>query len=190
MAATIVASSVSFGVYFIVAGAVFLDVYQVPSYTFKDWQLLAGIGLGLCSAVVAPLLGVVMRLAKGIFGRSRCRRRSATDRGLVFGVVGVILPLTMFTGSDQLKIVLATGGTLGSASGRAAGGKILTFAVSEASGFVGGPIFPALFIGGTAGVPMHQVSRPAARSGVDVHAGRRSRRLGRAPFRWCCWRRS
>ena len=35
--------------------------------------------------------------------------------------------------------------------------KILTFAVSEASGFVGGPIFPALFIGGTAGVLVHQV---------------------------------
>ena len=69
LAATIVSSSVSFGVYFIVAGAFFLDVYQVPSYTFKDWQLLAGIGLGLCSAVVVLLLGVVMRLAKGIFGR-------------------------------------------------------------------------------------------------------------------------
>ena len=35
--------------------------------------------------------------------------------------------------------------------------KIFTFAVSEAGGFVGGPIFPALFIGGTAGVLVHQV---------------------------------
>ena len=35
--------------------------------------------------------------------------------------------------------------------------KMLTFAVSQASGFVGGPIFPALFIGGTAGVLVHQV---------------------------------
>ena len=32
-----------------------------------------------------------------------------------------------------------------------------TFAVSQASGFVGGPIFPSLFIGGTAGVLVHQV---------------------------------
>src|SRR4029453_9166218 len=30
-------------------------------------------------------------------------------------------------------------------------------AVSEGSGFVGGPIFPSLFIGGTAGVLVHQV---------------------------------
>jgi H+/Cl- antiporter ClcA len=35
--------------------------------------------------------------------------------------------------------------------------KMLTFAVSQHSGFIGGPIFPALFIGGTAGVAVHQV---------------------------------
>jgi H+/Cl- antiporter ClcA len=35
--------------------------------------------------------------------------------------------------------------------------KILTFAVSDGSGFVGGPIFPALFIGGTAGVLVHHL---------------------------------
>ena len=35
--------------------------------------------------------------------------------------------------------------------------KMVTFAVSEGSGFVGGPIFPSLFIGGTAGVLVHQV---------------------------------
>ena len=34
---------------------------------------------------------------------------------------------------------------------------MLTFAVSEGSGFVGGPIFPSLFIGGTAGVIVHLV---------------------------------
>jgi H+/Cl- antiporter ClcA len=36
-------------------------------------------------------------------------------------------------------------------------GKLLTFAVSQESGFVGGPIFPSLFVGGTAGVIVHQV---------------------------------
>jgi H+/Cl- antiporter ClcA len=76
----------------------------------------------------------------------------------VFGLVGVILPLTMFTGSDQLKTVIKDAGTLG--VGLLAVlviAKMFTFAVSEASGFVGGPIFPALFIGGTAGVLVHQV---------------------------------
>ena len=52
LAAGIVASSVSFGIYFAIAGAVFLDDYQVPPYKFEDWQLLAGVPLGLFAALV------------------------------------------------------------------------------------------------------------------------------------------
>jgi H+/Cl- antiporter ClcA len=77
---------------------------------------------------------------------------------VVFGIVGVALPLTMFTGTNQLKTVLHDATTLG--LGLLAAtliAKMLTFAVSQASGFIGGPIFPALFIGGTAGVIVHQV---------------------------------
>ena len=57
----IVASSVSFAIYFVIAGSVFLDAYKVPQYEFKDWHLLAGLPLGLFAAVVATLLGLVVR---------------------------------------------------------------------------------------------------------------------------------
>ena len=78
--------------------------------------------------------------------------------GILFGLVGVALPLTMFTGSDQLGTVLADPDTLGIGLLVALlVGKMITFAVSQASGFVGGPIFPALFIGGTGGVLVHQL---------------------------------
>src|SRR3954453_5942056 len=43
----LVASSVSFGLYFAIAGSVFLDAYKVPQYKYEDWQLLAAIPLGL-----------------------------------------------------------------------------------------------------------------------------------------------
>jgi H+/Cl- antiporter ClcA len=46
----IVAGSVSFGIYFAIAGAVFVGAYQGPRYTFEDWQLLAGIPFGLFGA--------------------------------------------------------------------------------------------------------------------------------------------
>jgi H+/Cl- antiporter ClcA len=175
LVATIVSSSVSFGIYFVVAGAFFLDAYQVPSYEFKDWQLLAGIGLGLFAAVVVTLLITVVKFAAAAFGRLKV---PAIVRpvigGLLFGVIGVILPLSMFTGSDQLKSVLQIGETVGAGFVAALViAKILAFAVSEAGGFVGGPIFPALFIGGTAGVFVHQVFPD-----VHVHAGRRSRSRG------------
>ena len=157
--ATIVSSSVSFGIYFVVAGAFFLDVYQVPLYTFEDWQLLAAVGLGLFAAVVVLVLASVVRLSARMFAHPKLPAiLRPLIGGLLFGVVGVILPLTMFTGSDQLKSVLATGSTLGAALLAAILlAKIITFAVSQASGFVGGPIFPALFIGGSAGVLVHQV---------------------------------
>ena len=77
----------------------------------------------------------------------------------MFGLIGVALPLTLFTGSDQLKSVLQDAGTLGLGLLVAIlVAKILAFAVSVGSGFVGGPIFPALFIGGTAGVAVHRRS--------------------------------
>ena len=159
LASSIVASSVSFGIYFAIAGSVFLDAYQVPSYRFADWQLLAGVPLGLFAAVVVTLLAGCVQLAARLFSRLKAPAvaKSALG-GAVFGLVGVALPLTLFTGSDELKTVLKDAGTLG--LGLLAAiliAKMLTFAVSQASGFVGGPIFPALFIGGTSGVLVHHV---------------------------------
>jgi H+/Cl- antiporter ClcA len=159
LAAQIVASSVSFGIYFAIAGAVFLDFYQVPQYKFEDWQLLAGVPLGLFAAVVVTLLVAFTFGAARMFDRLRIPDiAKSVLGGVIFGVVGVALPLTMFNGADQLKTVLSGAGTLGLGLLVAALiAKMLTFAVSQGSGFVGGPIFPSLFIGGTAGVIVHQV---------------------------------
>jgi H+/Cl- antiporter ClcA len=155
----VVASSVSFGIYFAIAGAVFLDAYKVPPYNFEDWQLLAGIPLGLFAALLVTLLVALMTLASRLFGRLKLPGiAKSTLGGVVFGLVGVALPLTMFSGSDQLKTVLTDAGTLGLGLLIAILiAKMLTFAVSQGSGFVGGPIFPSLFVGGTAGVLVHQV---------------------------------
>ena len=81
LVAAIVASSVSFGIYFAIAGSVFLDIYKVPPYEFEDWQLLAGVPLGLFAAVLVTLLGVFMMLAERLFGRlgsrASCDQHSA-----------------------------------------------------------------------------------------------------------------
>ena len=155
---TIVASSVSFGIYFAIAGSLFLDAYAVPSYEFEDWQLLAGVAFGLLAAVIVTLLGIAVKLASRLFDRVKRTIVRSTIGGVVFGVIGVALPLSMFTGSDQLGTVIKDAGTLGVGLLIAlVVAKILTFAVSQASGFIGGPIFPALFIGGTAGVAIHEV---------------------------------
>jgi H+/Cl- antiporter ClcA len=77
---------------------------------------------------------------------------------VLFGVIGVALPLTMFTGSDQLSVVLKDGSALGLGLVVVLVlAKMVTFSISLGSGFVGGPIFPALFIGGTSGVAVHLI---------------------------------
>jgi H+/Cl- antiporter ClcA len=158
LATNIVAASVSFGIYFAIAGAVFLGAYQVPGYTFEDWQLLAGIPLGLFGAVVASLAAGSTTVVSQLFGRLKVPALvKSTLGGMIFGVVGVALPLTMFSGGDQLNSVLKGASTLGLGLCVAIlMAKMLTYAVSQGSGFVGGPIFPLLFIGGTAGVVVHQ----------------------------------
>jgi H+/Cl- antiporter ClcA len=154
---SIVSASVSFGIYFAIAGSVFLDIYKVPQYRFEDWQLLMAIPLGLFAALVVTVLVLFIQLSMRLFGRVPIILR-ATLGGLVFGIVGVALPLTLFTGSSQLTTVIHDAGTLGIGLVVAIViAKIFTFAVSQSSGFIGGPIFPSLFIGGTAGVLVHDV---------------------------------
>jgi H+/Cl- antiporter ClcA len=159
LAAQIVASSVSFGIYFAIAGAAFLDAFKVPQYEFKDWQLAAAIPLGLFGAAVVTLLATFMAAAARLFGQLKVPDIvKAVLGGLTVGLVGVALPLTMFNGSDQLKTVLSRGGSLGvGLLAVTLVAKMLTFAVSQGCGFVGGPIFPSLFIGGMAGVVVHEV---------------------------------
>ena len=66
------------------------------------------------------------------------------------------LPLTLFTGTDQLTTVIHDGAALGVGLLIAVVfAKILVFALCEATGFIGGPILVMLFIGGTAGTVTH-----------------------------------
>jgi H+/Cl- antiporter ClcA len=157
MVNSVVASSVSFGIYFAIAGAVFLDLYAVPKYAFESWQMLVGAALGVVAAVLVMGVVLVIAVATKVFAQAKIPPLvKPIIGGVIFGLVGVALPLTMFTGSDQLATVLAHAPTLGTGLVLAmVVGKTLAFAASSASGFVGGPIFPSLFIGGTAGVAVN-----------------------------------
>ena len=157
--ASLVSSATSFGIYFAIAGSVFLDLYKVPTYDYETWHLLAGVALGLLAAVVVLTTVTIASGTAKLFERVPVPGiLKPVLGGLLFGLVGVALPLTNFTGSDQLDTVLQNVGTLGlSVLVATLIGKMISFAVSSASGFVGGPIFPILFIGGVAGIIVNQV---------------------------------
>ena len=153
----LLASSVAFAVYFPIAGSTFVGIYELPSFKFEDWQLLAAVPLGLVAAALALIttvaIAVVTRLAARLPNRTILR---STLGGVAFGLVGVALPLTLFTGTDQLTTVIHDGAALGAGLLIAiVFAKILVFALCEATGFIGGPFLVMLFTGGTAGIAAH-----------------------------------
>ena len=156
---SLVAATVSFAIFFPIAGATFLGLYELPSYEFKDWHLLAGFGLGLVGAALAIVIAVVT----GVLGRltaplDRWTVLRPALGGVAFGLVAVAFPLTLFTGTDQLTTVIDDRATLGVGLLIAVVfAKILAFGLSMSTGFIGGPFFPSLFIGGTAGVAAHLI---------------------------------
>jgi H+/Cl- antiporter ClcA len=188
-----VSSSVAFGIYFAIAGSVFLDAYQVPAYQFEVWQVLAGVGLGLAAAAVVTLLVVIIAGTTRLFDRIQAPSLvKTTGGGVMFGVIGVVLPLTMFTGSSQLAVVLKDGPTLGLGLVLVLVlAKMVTFGVSLGSGLVGGPIFPALFVGGASGVAVH-LAIPGLPLGLTFTCLLAAVVGGRCPrrSRWCCRPRS
>jgi H+/Cl- antiporter ClcA len=159
LVATVLSSTVAFAVYFPIAGTTFLGIYALPSFRYEDWQLAAAIPLG----IVAGALALITMVAVGALKRltRRLARRTvlcSTLGGVVFGLVGVALPLTLFTGTSQLTTVIHDGALLGAGLLIAVVfAKIIVFAVCEATGFIGGPILVTLFIGGTAGTATHML---------------------------------
>jgi H+/Cl- antiporter ClcA len=119
--------------------------------------LAAAVPLGL----VAGALALITVVAIGLFAKltaplaERTILRS-TLGGIAFGLVGVALPLTLFTGTSQLTTVIHDGAALGAGLVIAVVfAKILMLALCEATGFIGGPALVMLFIGGSAGIAAH-----------------------------------
>lgn len=154
---TLLSSTVAFAVYFPIAGTTFLGIYTLPSFKYHDWQLAAAVPLGLVAGAlaltIAVAIGLVRKLTAPLAERTILR---STLGGIVFGLVGVALPLTLFTGTSQLTTVIHDGPALGAGLVIAVVfAKIVMFALCEATGFIGGPILVMLFIGGTAGIATH-----------------------------------
>ena len=157
LVAALLSSTVAFAVYFPIAGTTFLGIYTLPPFKYEDWQLAAAVPLGLAGAALALItvaaIGLLRKLTAPLAERAILR---STLGGIAFGLVGVALPLTLFTGTSQLTTVIHDGTALGAGLVIAVMfAKILMFACCEATGFIGGPVLVMLFIGGTAGIAAH-----------------------------------
>lgn len=156
--ATLLASTLGFAVVYAVAGEVFLNVYDVMPYDFSNWDLLVAVGLGVFGAFLAVIVGVGGKLTRQALTRfDRHPIPLAVAGGLALGVIAFAIPVTRFSGSDNLEVVLLNASEYGAALlFLVVAAKIVAFIITYGTGFIGGPIFPLIFIGGTAGVAVNQ----------------------------------
>ena len=154
----LIASFIGFAVFYSVVGRTFLGTYSLPMYAFELGDLLVAVGLGVLAAVVMLVfVGIILgvRLAAKVVPNAYVR---GLVGGAAVGVIAVALPLTLGAGQSQLETVIADAAGLGVWLLVAVlVGKMVAMALSLGAGFMGGNVFPLIFIGGTAGVIVHLV---------------------------------
>src|SRR5215210_6951304 len=151
----LLAAAVGYGVYFAFLQTSFLGIYSFPDYASPRlvdlwWALLVGVIAGFVGIMFKLVFGIVQRvfapLAKKPFSR-------AVIGGIVIGLIGTFLPLTLYSGQNQLLQIIHNPAAFGI-------GllfimvvvKALLTSTSLTTGFEGGPIFPLFFIGGCLGL--------------------------------------
>jgi H+/Cl- antiporter ClcA len=146
-----------FAVSFAIIGDTFLGVFALPGYEVRFWHFGLAIVLGGVAAALSWLLGItVFTIRRWIVPLLSNQVVRATIGGLALGGIAILLPLTLASGKGQLGVAIDNVEQLGAALLIAVVlAKIVAVAISLTTGFIGGPVMPALFIGGTAGLAVH-----------------------------------
>lgn len=146
-----------FAVSFAVIGDTFLGVFALPGYAVRFWHFGLAVLLGFLAATLSWLLGLaVFTLRRRVVPLLTNQVVRATIGGLALGSIAVLLPLTLASGKGELSVAIADAQELGAGLLLAViAAKIVAVAISLTTGFIGGPVMPTLFIGGTAGLAVH-----------------------------------
>ena len=153
------AASIGFAIFFGVTGETMLGAFEVDSsYTFESEDLLLGVLLGIFAAFTLLIYTAVGHAVRAIAAPVKIPWIKAVVGGGLIGLIAFALPLTADGGSDQLSYTAENVDTLGiSLLVAVLLGKMVAMALSIEVGFLGGVVFPILFIGGAAGVLVHAI---------------------------------
>ena len=149
-------ATIGFSLFYGLGGDAFsslLGLLSVPAYDLRIWHMGAALVLGL----VAVPLGLLMPILTKILGRLTAPLKSQPIvRGLLggflLGLLAFALPTTIGLGTDEMVTVSQQAAEIGF-------GLLIVFALAKllalsgalSFGFIGGPIFPLLFVGTTLG---------------------------------------
>ena len=152
------AATLGFVIYYGVTGTSMLGSYRLPEYQLNPIDLVVGALLGVAAVFVLLLHTYISKLVAFATAWIANPYIRGSIGGALVGLIAFALPLTATAGSVQLGIELDTSETLGfSLLAAVLVGKMIAIAISQSSGFLGGIVFPAIFLGGTAGLLVHSI---------------------------------
>jgi len=134
-----------------------LGILAPPAYHLELWQLGMGVVLGFVAVPFAMLLPILNRLFTRILTPINNKPViRGTLGGILLGILGVVLPTTIGLGTAQMPIITQQAVEIGIVLLLViALAKILALSGALSFGFIGGPIFPLLFVGSTLGSIIH-----------------------------------
>lgn len=128
------------------------------AYSFENEDLLLGVLLGIFAAFTLLVHTTVGRAVRSVVARVETPWVNAAVGGGLIGLITFALPLTATGGSSQLTYTADNVTSLGIGLLIAVLlGKMVAMNLSQEVGFLGGSVFPILFIGGTAGALVHAI---------------------------------
>jgi H+/Cl- antiporter ClcA len=150
------AATIGYAIFFGVTGKVMLDAFDIPGYQYETVHLLYGLVLGLLAVFTLLVQSVIGNTVRRLVALAESLYVRAAVGGALVGLIAFAIPLTATGGSKQLAYATQNTASLG------VGmllfvlvGKMIAITLSQEAGFLGGTVFPILFIGGTAGVVVH-----------------------------------
>ena len=169
----VAAALVGFVVFYAAGGwADLLRFLDLPAYSFAAvdlaWAVLIGVICAVAGVGFVALVRGFHALAAMLGPRPLLK---GTVAGLGLGVLAMALPLTLFNGANGLVQITERTAEIGvGVIVLSAVCKLAATAAALGLGFIGGPIFPAMFAGGAIGVAVADVF-PDAPVALVVAAG-------------------
>jgi H+/Cl- antiporter ClcA len=144
---SLLASAVATVVFVLLAGSFNETVYVFPGYTPRLVDLLYAAPLGLIGGAVGLLFMIALRRLQGLFQPMKAH---VVMRGLLgglgMGLIGALLPLTLFSGEAETADLIAHAAEIGVMMLIVLGlAKLLATTLLLATGWKGGYIFPIMF---------------------------------------------
>ena len=156
------AAVIGFGLFYALDGfnvSSLLGILSPPAFDLKLWHMVASVLMGILAVPVALifviLTKILNRLVEPLNNKPIIR---STLGGLLLGLLAVAIPSTIGLGTTEMSIVTQQAAEIGVLLLVVfALAKLLALSGALSFGFIGGPIFPLLFVGSCLGAAINLI---------------------------------